>query len=120
VDQEVFGGVTAEVVDINLRSNKLGFIPTVAFKGSRFLNIDLAHNDIAHISLEFFDEVQVQHLDISYNCLGNKSLELLEIWATETNVPLEYLLRTSQRSCGSCFKSEHFHMLFVTVLSKHF
>jgi Leucine-rich repeat (LRR) protein len=69
VHQEVFGGVTAEVVDINLRSNKLGFIPTDAFKGRRFLNVDLTHNAISHISLEFFDEVLVQHLNISYNRL---------------------------------------------------
>jgi hypothetical protein len=82
-------------------------VHTDAFKGRRFLNIDLAHNDISHIFLEFFDEVQVQHLDISYNRLDNKSLEVLEVWATETNVSLEYFLRTSQRSRGSCFKSEH-------------
>jgi hypothetical protein len=88
-----------------LCSNKLGFIPTDAFKWRRFLNIDLAHNDISHISLEFFDEVQVQHLDISYNRLDNKKLDLLEAWATQTNVSLEYLLRTLD------FKKNSVHLI---------
>jgi Leucine-rich repeat (LRR) protein len=116
VNREVFGGLAAEVVDIDLHLNKLSFLPTDVFKGRRFLKIDLSQNDISHISPEFFDDLQVQHLDLSFNRLDNKSLDLLEAWATETNVSLEYFQRTSQRSCGSCFKSVHFHILFVLII----
>jgi Leucine-rich repeat (LRR) protein len=116
VNREVFGELAAEVVDIDLHLNKLSFLPTDVFKGRRFLKIDLSQNDISHISPEFFDDLQVQHLDLSFNRLDNKSLDLLEAWATETNVSLEYFQRTSQRSCGSCFKSVHFHILFVLII----
>jgi hypothetical protein len=116
VNREIFGELAAEVVDIDLHLNKLRFPPTDVFKGRRFLKIDLSQNNISHISPEFFDDLQVRHLDLSFNRLDNKSLDLLEAWATQTNVSLEYLLRTSQRSCGSCFKSDHFHILFVLII----
>jgi hypothetical protein len=53
VNREVFGGLAAEVVDIDLHLNKLYCLPTDVFKGRRFFKIDLSKY-ISHISLQNF------------------------------------------------------------------
>jgi Leucine-rich repeat (LRR) protein len=54
LDGEAFAGSTTTNVQIDLRHNNIGFVPSGFFQGRRFKSVDLSHNKISYFSGNFF------------------------------------------------------------------
>jgi Leucine-rich repeat (LRR) protein len=87
VDKGAFDGSNATTIDIQLRNNRIEFIPPEICQHHRFVKIDVCNNRISKISPEFFEEdFNITFRNIDCNPLDENTLQALFDLRNQNNV----------------------------------